>query len=249
LSDFAAIGIDTNILKALRRDVTFADRVFLTLAQNKVTLVVPAQTVVEFWNNHQVFASDDWNGYRNQLGQLSKRIESDNLGGSFRKEIQEIARLVELLTSDLQETKSPEYLNRSRELMQSMLETARVPMVSRTRFAELARIRSSSKLPPGFADDKLKAASYGDFFVWCDFLLGTLYDPVASSNRQKCAWVTDDSKPDWKTGTRGHPALIEEFRWASERDLSVLSFAELKSLVADVEAEVGEALPGDNGEA
>lgn len=234
IAALAGIGIDTNILKKLRREPTFADGLFVSLRANSVALIAPGQCIVEFWNNHRVFANDDWNGFRNDLGKLAKRIESESVGGQEARMISEIGKLVEELSGDLQESKSPDYLTRSQELIRSLLEIGSAPMVSRPLFADLARIRSAIKAPPGFADEKLKSASLGDFYVWCDFLLGALcVDP--SGGGRKFAWVTDDAKPDWKTGDRGHPSLVEEFHWVTGAELSVLSLDNLRSL-AEAEA-------------
>lgn len=230
ISTIAAVGLDTNILKGLRRDSTFADGLFLRLKANKVALITPGQSLVEFWNNHHVFANDEWNSFRNDLGNLKKRIERGNLLDFDAARVGEISRLVQEVSSDLHETKSPEYLATSRTLVQSMLETARVPQVSRVRFADVASARLSTKTPPGFADEGSKVAAAGDFFVWADFLLGCLCVEV-EENRDHFVWVTDDSKPDWKTGSSGHPSLLEEFRWVREARLTVLSLRDLRVLI------------------
>lgn len=236
LADHASIGVDTNVLKILRRDVGAAEQVLLTLKQYEVGLIVPGQCVAEFWNNHQIFATADWGSYKGSLAKLGAQIEANNVGGQFERELAEISRLVELIATDLQETKSPQYLALSRTLMTSIAESAQIPMVSRIRFAELARIRNASKNPPGFADEKLKGTTaYGDFFVWCDFLLGALM--VENADRDHFAWVTEDSKPDWKTGAGGHPSLVEEFAWVTGRNLSILAYGDLTRLISDTDTE------------
>lgn len=229
LRDLAAVGLDTNILKALRRDPTFADQLFLTLKSNDVALIAPSQVLVEYWNNHKIFASEDWSGFATDLGKLTKRLESGNLLGSKAKTIEQIRALVDEIADDLQEAKSPEYISKSKNLVNSLLETASTPHASRSRLAELAEVRMYSKMPPGFADEKSKGAPWGDFFVWCDFLLGALCLNTPPE-RTKFVWVTDETKPDWKTGPNGHPSLLEEFEWVCGAELSILSFEDLKLL-------------------
>lgn len=237
LNDISAIGLDTNILKALRREAIFADRLSLRLKAQGVSLVVPGQSILEFWNNHKIFASDDWSSFKSDLTRLTKRIENSNATGEHAETVSGIGRLVDGLSSDLQAERAPEYLGVSQNLIRSLLEFASQPMVSRLKFADLARIRFSSKIPPGFEDDKNKTAPYGDFFVWCDFLLGAMC--IAPSEvRHKYLWVTDELKPDWKTGTGGHPALIEEFNWIHGGELSIVTYRELKSLIEEADSEV-----------
>ena len=225
--EMVALGLDTNVLKSLRREIPFADQLFLTLQASSVALIVPAQVITEYWNNHQVFASDEWNLFRSDLAKLSKRAEAQVSSGSVERRVLEIRSLLDEIEDDLQGSKTPEYLERSKELIRSLLETAKTPRVSRARLAELAHIRLASKTPPGFADERSKASAAGDFFVWCDFLLGALCVP-AQAGRSKDVWVTEDSKPDWKTGGEGHPALLEEFKWVCGGDLSIVSLSAIR---------------------
>jgi hypothetical protein len=228
--ELSAIGIDTNILKALRNEPTFADRLFVTVEANQTTLVAPGQCIIEYWNNHKVFANDEWNAFKTDLTRLERRITSDAAVGHDAQAVEEIGRLVGILTSDLEESKSPGFMEKSRTLIHSLLDSATVPMVSRIRFASLADVRLASKVPPGWADGKTKTAAFGDFFGWCDFLLGVLCveDPRA---RNRYAFVTDDIKPDWRTGPSGHPALIAEFDWICDGELSILTLNELRGLL------------------
>lgn len=240
-AEIAAVGLDTNILKILRRDPTRADQLVLTLQASGVAVIVPGQSIIEFWNNHKVFAGDDWSGFRSAFQTLTKKMDAAEVAGQYDDSVRAIRELVNGMFQDLQEEKSPEYLKKSRQLVQSLLAVASKPMVSRPRFARLAEIRQSSKVPPGFADDRTKVAAYGDFFVWCDFLLGSLSLDVTAS-RRKFVWVTDDSKPDWKTGGAGHPALVEEFRWVHGDELFVMDYGALKAMF-----EASSSVSGDVG--
>ncbi|MFE6254558.1 PIN-like domain-containing protein [Agromyces sp. NPDC057865] len=231
MDDVAAIGVDTNILKALRREPTFADSLFVTVQSTETTLIAPGQCVIEYWNNHKVFASEDWNTFKNDLAKLTKHLDSDGVDGHDEEAVREIQRLVGDLTRDLEESRNPEYLKKSQALMRQLLDSATMPMVSRSRLASLAEVRLASKTPPGWADDKSKSAALGDFFGWCDFLFGVLCaeDP---RKRTKFLFVTDDTKPDWRTGAMGHPALIAEFDWVCDGQLSIISLQDLRKLLA-----------------
>ncbi len=248
LADYTCIGVDTNIMKRFRRDVSLSERFVLLLAQEKVSIVLPRQCVVEYWNNYKTFANEDWGTYRNDLAKLSKKVQVEGVGGRARELIEQISGLVDELAAELEESKAPDYLLKSRLLVRSLVDSgASVPMVSRPRFADLARIRSQIKSPPGFADEKLKAASHGDFFVWCDFMLGVLCHDGASLSGKEVAWVTEDGKEDWKTGGEGHPALFDEFAGVTEANLSVLSFDQLKTLLDSVETVVAPE-PSEEGD-
>lgn len=241
LEEVAGIGLDTNILKVLRREPTLANSLLVTAQTNQTTLIAPGQCVVEYWNNHKVFASDEWSAFKSDLAKLTKRLTAESIEGHDEKSVREIERLVQELSADLEESRSPEYMRKSRGLMQELLEAATLPMVSRATFAPLADVRLSSKTPPGWADDKTKSAALGDFFGWCDFLLGSLCvtDP---QNRTRFVFVSDDTKPDWRTGSSGHPALIAEFAWVCGSELSIITLDELRAMLrTDAKSEEAKA--------
>lgn len=232
-ADVVGVGVDTNILKMLRRDTAAAERILASIQDTGVSLMIPGQVVVEFWNNHHVFASDEWGKFSNDLNKLARRVSSDRALLDWKdSRIEEIDRLVQELSSELQETKSPEYLSRSQTLMEAVLEAGRVTMVSRERFHSLANARLASKIPPGFADGAAKTNALGDVLVWFDFLLSaTVRVGEDSAAEGQFVWVTDDSKADWKTGGSSHPALVEEFLHVTGCELHILSYAEFNGVL------------------
>lgn len=230
MADVAAIGLDTNILKALRREPTFADSLFVTLQSTKTALIAPGQCVIEYWNNHKVFASDEWNSFKNNLDKLTRHLDSDGVDIHNTETVSQIHKLVDELTADLDESRSPVFLAKSRALMAQLLETATVPTVSRTRFGPLGTVRLANKTPPGWEDDRTKSAALGDYFAWCDFMLGVMcsHDP---QSRNSYVYVTDETKPDWRAGTAPHPSLVAEFSRVCGGELSLLTLAELRKLL------------------
>ncbi|WP_217582923.1 PIN-like domain-containing protein [Microbacterium sp. GbtcB4] len=234
LMEIAAIGIDTNVLKALRKDLPAAEQLFLTLGASGVRLIVPSQTLTEYWNNHQLFAEEEGSGFRGDLTSLKTRLERANFSGFGSEVLDDIASLVDRVAGDLEDPKSPAYFQKSVDLVKTMLASAVVPHVSRSRFADLGAVRLFSKFPPGFADEKDKAAaSGGDFFVWCDFLLGCMLGQPTP--RDRYLWVTNEAKRDWKTSAHGHPSLVEEFYSVCEGELSIVNFAQLNRIVREDE--------------
>lgn len=230
LSEVAGIGLDTNILKAFRHRLRFAEDLFFRAKSHDTRVIVPSQCVTEFWNNHKVFANDEWSVFKGDLAKVTKRLDSDEIAMHEERTLKEIERLVGELASDLEESKSPQYLQKSQILMESLLESAIVPAVSRPRMAAIANIRLDTKTPPGWADDRTKLAALGDFYGWCDFLLGVL-SAKDSRSRSSYLFITDDVKPDWRTGSIGHPGLAAEFYRVCGGDLSVITLKELEELV------------------
>ena len=244
-AELAAVGLDTNVLKQLRRDVYRADNLLVRLAGANVRIIVPKQVVVEFWNNHRVFAKEDWNQLSNALRSLKGKLDSVQGSGDYAVQIANIESIIDAMAGDLAETQSDEYLSKSKRLIESLLPGAVTPMVSRGRFGALAQVRQSSKFPPGFADDARKVASWGDIFVWLDFLLGVLFvkDDTLGG---RYLWVTQEAKEDWKTGSRGHPSLLEEFAWISEEKLSIVTLEELEALLEAEDVALLEKDPEDD---
>lgn len=239
LEQVLAIGLDTNVLKRLRHDAIWAERMALALQLQSVALIIPGQVVNEYWNNHRVFAGEDWASFGNDFKRLAGKLDGISLRRQGDAIVEEIQILISGMSDELDSERSPDYLEKSRALMEVLLAASIKPMASRLRFSELASARSLSRTPPGFADEKSKSASHGDFYVWIDYLLGVILLD-SPSDRPHCIWVTDDSKPDWKTGTDGHPALLEEFQYVTGHSLSIISSKDFRQQVEDV-------LVGDDG--
>jgi len=238
LSEVRAVGLDTNVLKALRRELAFAEELFVTLGLSNVAIIAPSQVITEFWNNHETFSKEEWNGFQSDLSGLKRRLAKGTLPGYNQDLIGEIEALVDKVSDGLEDTKTPAHLQKSVDLIQSLLERATVPQVSRVRFAEIASVRLFNKTPPGFEDEKDKTAAGGDFYAWCDFMLGALcVEPEAE--RAQYLLITNELKADWKSGGRGHPALVEEFHSLCGGQLSILTLSELRKLLKDNEATLG----------
>ncbi|MFS0730053.1 PIN-like domain-containing protein [Curtobacterium sp. 1P10AnD] len=312
----AGVGFDTNVLKVFRNDGVWTESMLVSLKSNSVAVIVPGQSVLEYWNNHKVFASEEWATFGADFARLARKLENGGLDRQNSAAVQDIQTRIASIADDLEAEKSPDYLKKSLELMELLLEGARKPMVSRSMFSGLARARQESRMPPGFADERSKSSSLGDFYVWCDFLLGasTLmldtapevaggarflnhgptdspqlavrlksgnkdemarkrsadelnpqdvekcggdavrsvsqeevqndsepigWPPISDKNestlfqRTGFVWVTNDSKPDWKTGGRGHPSLLEEFRAVTGGHLTIVSSSEFRALIDD----------------
>jgi PIN like domain len=236
LDDLTGIGVDTNILKQLRREPILADTLSARTHQLGISLIIPAQSVIEFWNNHKVFAKNDWNRISNDVNSFRKRLEGIGALTMADARIASIEATIKEIVEDLQESTAPGFLENSQRVMDTVLEHAIQPMVSRVSFAGVAHARQQCKVPPGFADESNKgSAGLGDFFAWSDFLLGALSVLNHRSATSNFVFVTDDSKPDWKTGDSGHPELLHEFRQVTGGVLAVTGFSDLRRLLKDAE--------------
>lgn len=93
--------------------------------------------------------------------------------------------------------------------------------------------RVKQRRPPGFKDASKDSNAIGDYIIW-----KTIID-LGQRLKKDCIFISDDSKPDWKTG--GHATrfeLNEEFRDLTCGNIfTIVSFAEFLHLL-DVDAAV-----------
>ncbi|GAA0967929.1 hypothetical protein GCM10009555_012460 [Acrocarpospora macrocephala] len=89
------------------------------------------------------------------------------------------------------------------------------------RAREEAKRRAAENIPPGFADQKNKADSSGDYLVWSQVL------EEAKSRKMPILFVTRDTKDDWFRKEKGRtisarPELIREAREITGNDLVIM---------------------------
>ncbi len=233
LWDLGGVGLDTNVLKMYRREPLEAANLVELLRAKGVALIIPGQTVVEYWNNHKVFARDDWNQAINDLRKFNEKLSKLGALAIVQDRLDELQKLVDEVSRDLQESTSSDFLDKSTSVLETLLEYALQPMVSRAVFYRVALARIGSKTPPGFADASAKGnLSLGDFYCWCDFMFGALHVSSSLSTQKDFLFVTDDEKPDWKTGGSGHPYLLQEFSQVTGSRLAIATTKDLQGLLA-----------------
>lgn len=232
LASFAGVGLDTNALKQLRRNRTLADRLTSNLKEMGVSLIVPDQSISEFWNNHETFYKEDWGQVSKEVEALRKRLTELSVENDLLRKVEDLETGVTELRAGFQASRTKDFLARSYEMIDLLIDDALVPRVSRTRFSDLSEIRQLAKRPPGFADEARKFATRGDFFVWCEFLAGVMRAKAEKPERGD--WfllVTDETKPDWKTGERIHPGLASEAFDATGARVALVSTKQLDAMV------------------
>jgi len=212
-SDWSAIGFDTNSLKKLRRYPLATRSTILAYADGKgASIVIPAQAVQEYWNNHGAFVQD-----AHRLENATKKLASQY--SSLQDSAGAKATLENLLRGSV-------------EFWESLLPSSTVAHVPRGEFAEIGQARMASGVAPGFADERKGANGLGDFFIWADFLLGLLeLDlPPCTPAESTVVFVTDDVKEDWLSSGVPHPTLLGEVYELTGRTLTILATDDLKKL-------------------
>lgn len=199
----AAIGIDSSALLRIASHRRGEDLIDYLGASHKAPLVLPGQTVQEFWNNEL-----------SAVPTVSKILSSSFR--RFKDEVdkldQDFEQLKEKLSSILDEFEnkhghiySRTTVRKTLSLMKTLDSRARVPFVPRSFFTAVSTQRDSTKTPPGFKDQ-----GDGDFFVWVDLLFGLKQAQNAGDTFSAVILVTNDTKTDWGRTGATHPLLVAE---------------------------------------
>ncbi len=198
-----AFGLDTNIvLRMARADPKTTDLRDYLETSHEAPLVVPGQVVQEFWNNTVPVIDTVSKAVQKKYDSLAKELSKANFAEELQERFGELLRDVEAQYGYLYDPKTVE---RFTDLWEMLDARARVTYVPRSRFARLARVRNSTRTPPGFKDP-----GDGDFFVWADFLLGLSEAKESGASFSSAVLITEDVKDDWSSGGVAHPILVAE---------------------------------------
>ena len=200
-----ALGIDTNVLLRLVAHKKAYNAVDYLAKVHKAPLVLPGQSIQEFWNNRskviETVSKKLWKAFR----EFKKYV--DEVGGDFDEHMGRIE-------TDLREFENKYgkvYDQSTLDSMMSVLETlqkgAVVPFCPRDPFSNIVSHRNSTKTPPGFMD-----TGDGDFFIWADFLYGLRQQQLKGRKFSHVVFVTNDEKVDWSVEGTAHPVLVSEVR-------------------------------------
>lgn len=197
----AAVCLDTCVLIHLFKHKQVDTILDYFSTKHRGLLVVSAQSLQEFWNNHVFAIETVSSGIAKKFGDLEKEIKKvDPSWSNFSPELEDILARLKDEYGHLHEPKTRARLSDFAEQLADRAVLAEVP---RSRFYQYAEQRKKLKTPPGFED-----AGHGDFFIWLDFL----YSIKASSGiaASSAIMVTDDTKKDWSKGSVPHPVLAAE---------------------------------------
>lgn len=199
----AAIGIDSSAFLRIAHHPKGEDLIDYFGATHSGPLILPGQTVQEFWNN-ELSAVDTvaktLSGSFDRFKKDLAKLDSDF--GDLRNSLE---NALDAFRDDHGAVYSEATVRKTLSLLNTLQSKARVPFAPRTYFRPLAEQRQMTKTPPGFKDP-----GDGDFFVWVDFLLGLKHAQSAGEVFDKAILLTNDTKADWGRPGATHPILVAE---------------------------------------
>ncbi len=200
-----AFGLDSSVfLKLAAKSASATDQVDLLVSDRTGPLILPAQAVQEFWNNHQYnYVKSTADKMRDSFDVLMKDVEKlDSAFGGFRDKAK---ALLDEFTEGFGHLLDPEASRGVQALLRLLSKHADVVSVPRTDLAAIAANRKRTKTPPGFMDD-----GDGDFYIWAEFLHGAMRAQEAGRQFERLVLLTNDTKKDWSRREVPHPVLAAE---------------------------------------
>lgn len=198
----SVIALDSSVFLRLG---THEDVMDYLGARHPAPLILPGQSVQEFWNNNLNVAESIASGISKKFDALEAEIgKVDPTFGDFSDKFRN-------LLDNFRESFGYAYdggtVRRTIALFDVLKSKAIVTYVSRDRFAKMAAGRKTTKTPPGFKDP-----GDGDFFVWLDLLKALLLAKENGRTFDRVILVTNDKKPDWSREGVPHPILSAELQ-------------------------------------
>jgi len=201
----AAIGIDSSAFLRIASHAKGEDLIDYFGATHRCPLILPGQTVQEFWNNELSAVATVEKTLSGSFERFKKDL--DKLDSDFGDLKNSLESALDTFRDDHGTVYSEAAVRKTLSLLNTLQAKARVPFAPRTYFRPLAEQRQMTKTPPGFKDP-----GDGDFFVWVDFLLGLKQAQHAGEEFEKAILLTNDTKADWGRPRATHPILVAEAR-------------------------------------
>lgn len=209
-----AIGFDSSVFLRLAKQHPRNADILDYLPQHSRPLILPGQSIQEFWNNHLNVIDPLGKKLRSQFERFSEEARKvDHRFGRFEAQITGAISDMEVMLGELEAEYGNIYDGDTKARVESVIETmerlAYCAFVPRIRFSEICRLRNQTRTPPGFRD-----SGDGDFFIWADFLFGLLISEEAEDYQEfeRIAFVTVDKKIDWSARGIPHPILSAEVK-------------------------------------
>ncbi len=172
-------------------------------SRHEAPVVLPGQTIQEFWNNNLNVADSIATGIRKKYEDLKKEIQK--VDENFQDFGERFTALIDEFRTSFGYAYDGITVRRTMSLFEVLREKALISYVRRDRFIGLAAHRKQTKTPPGFKDDL-----DGDFFVWLDMLDSLLIAQSRHMPFDNVVLVSNDKKPDWSREGIAHPILCAE---------------------------------------
>ncbi len=207
-----AIGLDANVVLRLGLHPKSSDIFDYLTSSHAAPLILPGQTVQEFWNNQLQAVDPLATQLRKKLEGLQKDVEKiDGRFGEYRTKFDAAISNLDQLVGEFVTSHGHLYDEGTQRRILTLLDIlqskALVPYAQRGPLRDIAVERKRSKTPPGFKDE-----GDGDFFVWADFLTGLEEARGQSVPFSRAALISLDAKPDWSRAGVAHPILVAEVR-------------------------------------
>lgn len=201
-----AIGLDTNVFLRIADDTNSVD--YLS-SNHKAPVIIPGQSIQEYWNNRPNAQSSLTNELKTKFGKFKKCMEK------FDDRFDDYVTKFDNLIKEFTKEHGPMYDKNFIQKVNSMLsafnekENVIVPYVSRALFEGITTQRQKTKTPPGFRDGNYND---GDFYIWVDLLKGIHLAQLKNKTFNRVVLVTDDEKSDWSQSKIAHPILVAEMK-------------------------------------
>jgi hypothetical protein len=200
-----AIGIDANVFLRLSSHPKSDDIVDYLSAKHTAPLILPGQTIQEFWNNQLQAVDTMTSGLQKKFDLF--REEFRKIDESFDVFANQINQALDAFSAEHGHVYTEGALRKMQTLLDVLQKKALVPYAPRQRFHDIATQRKQTKTPPGFKDP-----GDGDFFVWVDFLVGLQKSKAKGQLFDRVVLVTNDQKVDWSRKGQAHPILVAEVK-------------------------------------
>lgn len=194
-------------------------------------LVVSAQSIQEYWNNHVFAIETVASGVSKKFTELEKEVKK--VDPSWSNFSSEIDNLIARLKREYGHLHEPKLRAKLSSFADQLAKIATISEVPRSRFYAYAEQRKKLKTPPGFED-----SGNGDFFIWLDFLYAIRQSKYETASH--AILVTDDTKRDWSKGSVPHPVLAAEMELFTQLSFETWTLDKLSETIEGEVAGVGE---------
>jgi hypothetical protein len=199
----AAVGIDSNVFLRLASKKYNADIVDYFASKHLGPLVLPGQSIQEFWNNQLAAIETTAKTLKKNFTTLAD--EAGRIDPSLEAFKDEMKALLDKFADEYGYIYDENTMRGVQSLIEMLQSKALLEYAPRHGLNEIAQHRKRTRTPPGFKDD-----GDGDFFIWVEFLLGLMHAQDDGVQFDTVILVTNDAKADWSRDSVAHPILWAE---------------------------------------
>ena len=222
----SVIALDSSVFLRLAANDKSADVIDYLNGQHASGLIIPGQSIQEFWNNRYNVVPSLAKNLRSSFDSFVSKISE--LDTDFREYQNKFEALINEFEGEHGHVFDEQTVSKTFRMLEALQAKAVVPYVNREQFQSLAQHRQNTKTPPGFRD---KHGNDGDFFVWLDTLRGVQTIAKTESAPNWLVFVTNDKKDDWSRDGMAHPVLSAELQAICGVDLCIVDLPKFLKLV------------------